>query len=120
MIRISPKTVLDHTMLLGLLLNESEATDRHTHAHAYKGDIMQFIYRGIKFEALPQTLQTRLSSITGKYRGCSFQVQQPDQRVPLAAIALRYRGVVYLSARYHIAAPSHLKDFQPNQVDLPQ
>ncbi|MGB3493794.1 MAG: DUF4278 domain-containing protein [Elainellaceae cyanobacterium] len=81
---------------------------------------MQLFYRGIGFEASPQTLETSPSSLTGKYRSCLFKVRQLDPRVPAAAIALRYRGVTYLSARHRIVMSHNPTASQANQLDLPQ
>lgn len=80
---------------------------------------MQLVYRGIRFEASPQTLETSPSFMTGKYRGCPFRVHQLDLRVPVAAIALLHRGVTYLSARYSTVMPSQTIDSQSHPIDFP-
>ncbi len=79
---------------------------------------MQLIYRGIRFDASSQIIETGSGAVKGKYRGCSFNFRQPDQRLPIAAIALCYRKVMYLSARHSVTTLSQIKGDRPNQVDL--
>jgi hypothetical protein len=58
--------------------------------------IMRFIYRGVRYEATPATLEVREGSVTGKYRGADWRSHELVAALPAQPVHhLKYRGVPY-------------------------
>ncbi|NJN49610.1 MAG: DUF4278 domain-containing protein [Alkalinema sp. RL_2_19] len=59
-----------------------------------RGEIMQFIYRGVKYDNQSTTQQVRGGEVTGKYRGQVWQrhlsAQKTTAQMPVRH--LKYRG----------------------------
>jgi hypothetical protein len=58
--------------------------------------IMRFIYRGVRYEATPATLEVREGAVTGKYRGADWRSHELVAALPAQPMHhLKYRGVPY-------------------------
>ena len=57
---------------------------------------MKMFYRGVQFEANPETAETPVSEMAGTYRGQQVAFRKPHAKSLDSAIALKYRGNAYL------------------------
>lgn len=58
---------------------------------------MKLFYRGVSYEAEPETLEVTEGEIGGTYRGHSWRVHHPTRQPHTNGrpVALHYRGVAY-------------------------
>lgn len=57
---------------------------------------MRFIYRGVRYEATPATLEVREGEVTGMYRGAAWRSHELVEAIPAQPVHhLKYRGVPY-------------------------
>lgn len=58
---------------------------------------MQLTYRGQHYTFNASALLTKNSEMIAKYRGATYQIQQPIETIIQPTVELKYRGVTYLS-----------------------